>query len=71
MSSLAGLKKSYLIFRESTGFGHFRPAGSTFKVNFLNIQAKFKKSSVSFLEEVVRNIVLNFQPSLFKKVRVG
>ena len=43
MSSLAGLKKSYSIFRESTDFGHFWLPGSTFKVNFLNVQAKIRK----------------------------
>ena len=39
MSSLAGLKKN----RKSTDFGHFCLPGSTFKVDFLNIQAKFRK----------------------------
>ena len=43
MSSLAGLKKSYSIFRKSTDFGHFWLPGSTFKVDFLNVQAKFQK----------------------------
>ena len=43
MSSLAGLKKSYSIFRESTDFGDFWPLGSTFKDDFLNVQAKFQK----------------------------
>ena len=43
MSSLAGLKKSYLIFRKSFDFGHFWLPGSTFKVDFLNVQAKFRK----------------------------
>ena len=41
MSFLAGLKKSYSIFRKSTDFGHFWLPGSTFKVEFLNVQAKF------------------------------
>ena len=35
--------KSYLIFRKNTDFGNFRPPGSTFKVDFLNVQAKFRK----------------------------
>ena len=43
MSSLAGLKKRYSIFRKSTDFGHFWLPGSTFKVDFLNVQAKFQK----------------------------
>ena len=40
MSSLAGLKKSYWISRNSTYFGLFWPLGSTFKVDFLNGQAQ-------------------------------
>ena len=48
MSSLASLKKSYSIFRESTDFGHFWLSGSTFKDNFLNVQAKFQKIPVNF-----------------------
>ena len=43
MSCVAGLKKSYSIFRKSTDFGHFWLPGSTFKVQFLNVQAKFRK----------------------------
>ena len=42
ISSLVGLRKSYLIFRKNTDFGHFCLPGSTFKVNFLNVQAKFQ-----------------------------
>ena len=48
MSSLAGLKKSYSIFRKSTDFGHFWLPGSTFKVDFLNVQAKFRKTLGQF-----------------------
>ena len=43
MGFLAGLKKNYSIFHKSTDFGHFWLPGSTFKVNFLNVQAKFQK----------------------------
>ena len=43
MSSLAGLKKSYPIFRKSTDFGHFGLPRSTFKVDFLNVKAKVRK----------------------------
>ena len=42
MSSLAGFKKIYSIFRKSTDFGRFWLPGSTFKVDFLNVQAKFQ-----------------------------
>ena len=43
MSSLAALKKSYSIFRKSTDFGHFWLSRSSFKVDYLNVQAKFRK----------------------------
>ena len=43
MSSLAGLKKIYLFFRKSTDFVNFWLPLSTFKVDFLNIQANFQK----------------------------
>ena len=43
MSSLAGLKKSYSLFRKSTDFGQFWLPGSTFNVEFLNVQAKFQR----------------------------
>ena len=69
MSSLVGLKKSYSISRKSTAFGHFWLPRSTFEVDFLNVQGKIQKSLVSFLEKVVRNIVLKFELSTFKKAR--
>ena len=43
MSSLAGLKKRYLISRKSTDSGHFWLPRSTFKVDFLNVPAKIQK----------------------------
>ena len=43
MSSLAGVKKSYSNFRKSADFVNFWLPGSTFKVDFLNIQTKFWK----------------------------
>ena len=48
MSSLAGLKKSYSLFRKSTDFGHFCLPWFTFKVSFLNVQAKFQKILCQF-----------------------
>ena len=42
ISSLAGLKKNYSVFRKSTDFGYFWLSMSTFKVDFLNVQAKFQ-----------------------------
>ena len=70
MSSLAGFKKKYLIFCKSTEFGHFWLPESTFKVHFLNVQAKFPKNSmVIFLGEVARNIVLKFALSISSGLR--
>ena len=43
MRSLAGRKKSYSLFRKSTDFGPFWLPGSTFKADFLNVEAKFRK----------------------------
>ena len=42
-SSLVGLKKSDSIFCKSADFGPSRLPRSTFKVVFLNVQAKFQK----------------------------
>ena len=43
MSSITGLKKSFLNFRKSTDIGNFWLPRSEFKVNLLNVQAKFHK----------------------------
>ena len=48
MSSLVGLKKSYWFSREGTDFGHFWRPRSTFKVDLLNVQAKFGNILVQF-----------------------
>ena len=49
-------------------FGYIGPnSKSIFSLNSQN----FVKSSVFFLEEVVRNILLIFEFSVFKKVRGG
>ena len=45
---------------EKSIFGHFEVIFSTYRQNF-------EKSPVSFLGDVVRNIVLNFELSIFKK----
>ena len=71
LAGLAGLKKKYSIFRKSTDFGHFWLPRSAFKVHFLNVQAKFRKNIGQFLGEVVRNIVLFLELSIFRKMRVG
>ena len=71
MSSLAGLKKSYAIFRKSTLLAIFDYLGPSSKSIFSTYRQNFEKSLVSFLGEVVRNIVLNFQFSIFKRVQGG
>ena len=71
MSSLAALKKvihfsaKVLILAI---FDYLGPLSRSISSTFRQI---FKKSSVSFLGEVVRNIVLKFRLSIFKKVRGG
>ena len=45
--------------------------GPNSKSIFSTYKQNFRKYLVSFLEEVVRNIVFNFQFSIFKKVRRG
>ena len=50
-SCLAGLKKSYSFFRKKKNdFGHFWLPGSTFRVDFLNVQAKLQEILGHFLE---------------------
>ena len=69
-SSPAGLNKKYSIYRKSTDSGLFWLPRSTFKVSFPNVQAKFqKKIPGQFPGEVVSNIVLDFELSIFKRVR--
>ena len=63
MSSLASLKKIYLISRKSTDVGHFWLPRFIFNVSSVNVQAKFPTILVSFLGKVVRNSVVNFENS--------
>ena len=49
MSSLVGLKNSYWISSKSTEFGNFWLPSSTFKVDFLNVQAFFRINLGSFV----------------------
>ena len=51
MSSLTGLKKSFLLSRKSNDFGHFWIPRSTFKIDFLNVGEKFRKILGSFVKE--------------------
>ena len=60
MSSLAGLKKSYLISRKKTDFGHFWLPGSTVKVDFLNVQANFQKILGMFVRKECKKHYVKF-----------
>ena len=72
MSSLAGLKKKVIQFSAKVPIlAIFDYLGPLSKSIFSTYRQNFEKSLVSFLGEVVRNIVLNFQLSIFKKVRGG
>ena len=62
--------KNYLLSCKSTNFGHFWLPRSTFKVDFLNVQPKFWKNSVNFLEKV-KNIVLKIEFPIFSGLRAG
>ena len=69
MSSLAGLKKVIQFSAKVPILANFGYLGPPLKSIFSTYMQNFEKSSVSFLEEVVRNIVLNFGLSIFKKLR--
>ena len=71
MSSLAGLKKVIQFSAKVPILAVFYYLGPPSKSIFSTYRQSFKKSTVSSLDEVVRNIVLNFQFSIFKKVRGG
>ena len=72
MSSVAGFKKKVIHFPAKVPFlAIFDYLGPSSKSIFSTYRQNFKKSSVSFLGEVVRNIVLTFEASIFKKVRGG
>ena len=69
ISSLAGLKKNIQFPAKAPILDIFRYLGPHSKSIFSTYQQNFEKPSVSFLEEVVRNIVLSFELSIFKKLR--
>ena len=72
MSSLAGLKKKVFQFSVKVPIlAIFDYLGPPSKSIFSTWGKNFKKSLESLLEEVVRNIMLNFQLSIFEKVRGG
>ena len=71
MTSVAGLKKRYFFSAKVVIFAIFGYLGQPSKSIFSTYRQCFKKSLVSFLEEVVRNTALRFQLSIFEKVRGG
>ena len=71
MSSLAGLKKVIQFSAKVPILAIFDYLGPHSKSIFSTYRQNSKKSLVSFLGEVVRNIVLTFQLSIFKNLRGG
>ena len=72
MSSLAGLKKKVIQFSAKVPIlAIFDYLGPPSKSIFSTYRQNFEKSSVSFLEEVVMNIVLNFELSISAGLRGG
>ena len=71
MSSVAGLKKIIHISAKAPILANFDYLGPPSKSIFSTYRHSFKKSSSIYLEEVVRNIVLDFELSIFKEVRKG
>ena len=72
MSSLTGLEKKVIQFSAKVPIlAIFDYLGPPSKSIFSTYRQNFEKSSVIFLGEVVRNIVLIFQLSIFKNVLGG
>ena len=72
MSSLAGLEKKVIQFSEKVPIlAIFDYLGPLSKSIFSTYRQNFKKSLVSFLGIVVRNIVLNFEFSISAGLRRG
>ena len=71
MSFLAGLVKIFYFPAKVPILAIFGYLGPPSKSIFSTYRQNFKKSSVCLLGEVVRNIVLNFQLSIFKKMLRG
>ena len=71
MSTLAGLKKSYSIYRKIPILAIFDYLGPPSKSIFSTYRQNFKKSSVKFLGEVVSSIVLNFELCISSGLRGG
>ena len=65
MSSIAGLKKVFKFLAEVLILAIFGSLGPPSKSVFSTYRQNFSKSFVYFLGEIVRNIVLNFELSIF------
>ena len=71
MSCLSGRKKNNQCSAKVPILAIFDYLVPPSKSIFSTYRQNFKKSSVSCMREVVRNIVLKFELSIFKKVRGG
>ena len=71
MSSLAGLKKIYLFSRKSGDSGDFRLSRSNFKVNFLNVEAKFQKVCGQLPGAGCNKYFVKFELPIFSGLRRG
>ena len=71
MSSLAGLKKNIQFSARVPILAIFDYLGPHSKSIFSTYRQNFKKSLVSFLEKVVRNILLSFELSISSGLRWG
>ena len=69
MSSLAGVKKVILFSKKVPMLAIFDYLGPPSKSIFSTYRQKFKKSLVSLLGKIVRNIVFNLELCIFKKER--
>ena len=69
MSSLAGLKKVIQFSAKVLILDIFDYLGPPLKSIFSTYRQNVEKSLVSFLGKVVKNILLIFELSIFKKVR--
>ena len=70
LSSLACLNKKLIKFSQTTNFGHFWLPRSTFKVDYLNEQAKFPKILNHFLGQGCWEHCVKFR-ALFLQKGVG
>ena len=68
ISSLGGLNKKLIEFLSKYQFWPFLTTWVHLKIDFLNLEAKFQKIREEFTGGFIRNVVLNFELSIFRKV---